>query len=350
MKKTSFSFQHFIAATTYLLSGTIIFNPIFSSNNFPLSLLCAFIIGFLLSYATTLIFKKQRGEEINNRYIYGILSVITSILSVFCALLLLTEVIKSVAFIADKPVSLLYYGMLAAVLIAVSFYLCYNSEKGIYRFCILTAFPFAVILFGLFSVFLTTRSFIPISISNSNISDAILNGLFCGLFIFSDLCVFHFCFKKFSYKDSGSIYKSSIVLSFFTVFIFFGATSIVMLLTFGGDLLSSLSDPYYSTVKLVFGIDITEILSSARIVAFIIKTSTYLYSAAGTLRRTFLPKRKAVIPFVCVLFLAIPVSFITAAFADKRLEYGAFQYLIYPAVILLSFLFALSYLLHTKKE
>lgn len=343
------SIQTTISYAVFVLSGFLIFSPLHKSGNLPLSLVCSVITSAGMTLLTARIFSLKSGSSGNHSISKVTLSISASILSLFSVLMLLTEVIKDVAYIANRGVGLFYYTVTALSLLFVSFWLCTSSSKGIYRFCLLSIIPFIILFMTMFFALSTTKSVVfGFSQTDKSFTEPILTGIKSGLFFTADSVVFCSGFRDYIKTDSGSFPKKQFFTGFLVAYTYIIIYNIFTALIFG-RLTSEISDPDYALIKLIRGIDLTEIISAVRIVSFLIKSSLYIYLSSANLKNCnafgrF--KEKSVTTF---LYLLLPATFLFLAFFDKSLEYGAFQHMIYPITFLMSFCFFLSAALFQKK-
>ena len=333
------------AYASFILSGCFIFSPLHRAQNILIALIFALLTGIAIIYLIKPVFNKAVQSRPKTRWIYAILSALAVIISMFTSLMLLTEVIKDVAYVASRGISLFYYIAISFAMLSVSFYLCFNSEKGIYRFCILSFIIFISLSTVILSSFITTKSVIPdfLRISRKSFEGSALCGILSGLYFSCDTCIFLYCFKEYFTLENGKTDTRSLLLgyelSFGIIFIY----NITAALIFGSKLIKTLDDPDFALVKLISGTDLTEIISTVRIFSFMIKSSLYLFCAAKALKLCFKKPDTVFLRLVLAEFIMIPTSVAVLCFFDRTLGYGEFQFLIYPAIILLSALFILLY-------
>ncbi len=342
----STSIQTVISYTAFVLSGFLIFSPIHKSQNLPLSLLCAAAVSFLLLLLILRIFMPSK-KTVKKPKSCRISAISASLFSLFAVLMLLTEIIKDTAYIANRGVNLFYYTSTAIAVLLVSFALCIGRAKGIFRFCILSIIPFGILLFTIFFALFTTKGIITdISPDKGFELSSIITGLRSGIFYAIDTSVFLFAFKEQIFKEDN-FQKKQIFLGYLISYSFIFIYNIFTVLIFG-NLTSKISDPDYALIKLIRGFDLTEIITAVRIVSFLIKSSVYIYLSSKCISEAFpKPKEKAV---TAGLYILIPVTFLFLSAFDKSLEYGAFQHLIYPVTAILSILFAVIYSITKKRE
>ncbi|MBQ8758242.1 MAG: hypothetical protein IJZ20_00950, partial [Clostridia bacterium] len=286
----------------------------------------------------------------NHPFFGAVFAVSASICSLFASLMLLTEIIKDVSYIANRGVSLIYYTFIALIILFVSYYLCTSADKGIYRFTVLSFLAFSFLFIIMFFSLFTTRSVIVDFASDKNsVISPILTGAKAGLFFTIDSVVFLMCFEEQLKNANGKIPNKSIFLGFFSAYSFIIIYNLFTTLIFG-RLTSKITDPDYALIKLINGIDLTEIISAVRIVSFLLKSSSYIYLSSICLKAA-IPKIKiSNKTLVTLLYSLIPITFLVLAFFDKSLKYGAFQHLIYPITTIMSVCFIiLSKALQKKK-
>ena len=350
MNKASKTTQYYIVLTSYISLSFAIFTPMFNSRNLPIRLFFCFLSAFIYAIAISFLFSKNVHAKNTNGIFAKILSVIAALESVFCVLLLMTEVIKDTSRIAGRGVNKEYYLLLSLFILAVCLYLCFNSEKGIYRFCCISVLPlilFAVsCLLAHFTVREITADFIDFS-AHFFVDDAV-KGIFSGLFLSADISIFLYCFHSIACDRRHS--TKLCLLSLITAFGFWCLCIISVYTAFGKNLIILLSDPFYALTKAFDGFDTTEILSAVRIFAFVIKSSVYIYSASLALKRAFFCQKacalKVIIP---VLFLAVPAIYRPFLLFSKS-SYGSLQHLIYISVITLSFCFIILLFFRKKQN
>lgn len=323
----------------FILSGCFIFSPLHKSENIIISFISAFFVGFTCIFLILLIDKKISRKAEYGTPIYIIFCISACFLSLFTSLMLITEIIKDVAYVAGRNVSYSYYIFISVAILSVSFYLCSNAQKGIFRFCIITANSFLFLILLTTLSFTTTKS-IVFDMEFQNISGIIASvkaGAVAGIYLTADSVLYLFCFRDLICKEH--LPKKQIYSGFITAFSLIAAYNIMTALIFGKTITKNISDPDYALVKLIPGIDFTEIISAIRIISFIIKSSVYIYCSSKALNKVFFRTSKSLLGFIISHYLLIPVIVVLLTFLDKNLGYGAFQHLIYPSVILLSALF-----------
>lgn len=334
--KSGTKLQNIISYTVFYLSGFLILSPIHQSENIVVSLISAFFISGILLKLILKFYKRGSFYENKRRFSCKIISVIAVISSLFCCLMLITEIIKDVSYIADRGVSITYYIFTAIAILFVSYYLCISAPKGIFRFLILSPYVFLILFiimfFSLFSVKSITANAL---ISQSDSVSSIMTGIKSGIFFTLDTSVYLFCFDDIQVDQNNKDLSSQITAGFLISFFFISVYSIFTCLIFG-KLTPEISDPDYALIKLIPGADFTEIISAVRIISFMIKSSCYIYLSAKILK-DFIPKIKiSKIRLIFILYISIPISIIFLSFFDKTLGYGAFQHLIYPTNTIMS--------------
>ncbi len=345
--------QTYISLSVFLISGTAVFSPIYKSENPAVSLFFALVFGTVFTLISLRCFSTVKKDRPKKTFLFPALSVSASLFSVFISLLLLTQVIREAAYIAGRGVNLPYYILLGIAILAVSYYLCYNSEKGIFRFCIPCAIIFAALLFIIPTSFFSTKSAVVnhnlFSITDKMFSSAVI-GITSALMISADISAYLFCFKSYITDSYGRLPKKTVGASFLTAFIFLLIQYSATLLIFGKNLTLSLKFPFYALIKLCSPCDVTELLTCAKIISFIIKSSVYSYCCAVSLKKAFCPKKEnALVGFMLGTYLVIPIIFIILVSMFGENQYGALQHLIYPCVFILSLHFLFLYLLKSKK-
>lgn len=343
------SIQTTISYAVFVLSGFLIFSPLHKSGNLPLSLICSVTTSAVMTLLTARIFSSERGTSGNHGISKTILSISASILSLFNVLILLTEVIKDVAYIANRDVSIFYYTAIALSLLFVSFWLCTSSSKGMYRFCLLSIIPFIILFTTMFFALSTTKSVVfDFSQTDKSFTEPILTGIKSGLFFTADSVVFCAGFKDNIKTNSSTFPKKQFFTGFLVAYTYIIIYNIFTALIFG-RLTSEISDPDYALIKLIRGIDLTEIISAVRIVSLLIKSSLYIYLSSANLKNCRVFSRFKEKSITAFLYLLLPSTFLFLAFFDKSLKYGAFQHMIYPITFLMSFCFFLFTALFQKK-
>ncbi|MBP3580063.1 MAG: hypothetical protein J6K12_02320 [Clostridia bacterium] len=260
----------------------------------------------------------------------------------------MTQVIKDTCYIAGKGVSKHYYIMLSLAVLAVSLYLCFNSEKGMYRFCFMAAIPVLVFIFSALLPYFTVKGIIfdVNGVRDANVRSAIIHGCISGLFFAFDSSLFIYCFKDCFKADLGFVRSG--VASLISSFILWCICISGVYLIFGKNLTMTLNDPLYALTKSFHGFDMTEALSALRLFAFIIKSSVYLYSCSLCIKKAFFHSYKhAMKTILPIVFALIPLIYLPFIFVSQK-EYGSLQGLIYPCVIILSLIFTFFIILRKK--
>lgn len=331
-----------LSYSAFILSGCFIFSPLHRSENIIVSFISAFLVGFTALFIILFLDKKLFQKVKYPLSFYVIFCIFISILSVLSSLMLITEIIKDVAYVSGRNISYFYYILISIAVLSVSFYLCSNGQKGIFRFCIISATSFLFMIILTLLSFATTKNIVmdmDFKDAGAIISSA-KAGAVTGLYLTADSILYIFCFKNLIGKEK--LPEKQIITGFFISFILIGVYNITTSLIFGKTLSKSISDPDYALVKLIPGTDFTEIISAIRIISFIIKSSVYIFCSSKVLGKIFSRTKKVTTLLILGHYLFIPIIVIILTLFDKSLGYGAFQHLIYPAVILLSlfFLFA----------
>ena len=339
--------QTFLTFTVYVFSGAGIFNPLSKSENIYISLLFSLASSAVTFLLMLKIVNKAGGES---GHIYSnrkVLSLLLTGVCVFALLVHLTEVIKDTSHIANRGVSLIYYTAVSICVLAVSLYLCVSSEKGIYRFLLLSSVPFLIMLLASFIPFITVKNvIIEFEKSSSAIISSAKTGIKSGIFFMCDAVFYILFFKECNKKtqQKNSALTAGYITACFVIFI----CSAVPFLIFGSRIANKLPTPDYSTLRLIYGIDITELVTFVRIVSFLIKSSVYLNVCANLITACFVRLAKRRNAVITTLHLLLPVTFLTVAAYDKTPVYGAFQHLIFPALCILSALLLIIILLNKK--
>lgn len=327
-----------LSFSAFFLSSSMIFSPLHKSDNIIVSVLSAFIFGLLGLIIVIHFFKRKKTAEH-----YPKAPAITAyILSCAYCLMMVTEMIKDVAYVAGRGISLFYYLLLCVATLIVSLYLCLSGIKGIFRFGILMFIPFLFLFFASVSGFISTKSFIfDISFNDTNqIISSLVLGAVTGIFFTLDSALYIFCFKKYVYDEDAMLYRrpfiAAYLLSFFTIAFYNLSTNFI----FGTELTKSISDPDYALVKLIEPFDYTEAISALRIISFIIKSSIYIFCSSTLMAKAF--KKSSTKAFILSEYLLIPSAVIILSLIDKTLGYGEFQNLIYPSAILLGTVYLLN--------
>ncbi len=335
--------QVFISFFVFLLSGITIFNPLLRSENFGLSCLTSIITAVMIFEIYMVLFSKIKKK--GSRHRHSFFAIVSCLFAIFSCIIYLTEIIKDIAHISGKNVSLFYYSLLALAILAVSYCLCYNTEKGIFRFSILAFSSFIVFIIVLCLSFLTTKRLFWQNSFSDNLS-SIFCGVLAGIFFSVDIPLYLGVFSKI--LSANSISKA-LRPSFWFAVLYYSAISILPFMIFGKSLVNSIPDPIFSATKLFPQVDMTEIGAVIKITGFMIKSSVYIYFCTDALMNTAISKRLSHTHIILILYSSIPIIFLTVSFFDKTLEYGAFQYLIYANASGLGIFSALSCIFTNKQ-
>ena len=341
--------QVIISYTVFVLSGFLIFSPLHKSENLPLSLLCSIIVSTITLVSIQALLSQKRNDKISHGFLGAASAIIGAFTSLFASLMLLTEIIKDVAYIANRGISLHYYTFTALIILLASLYLCTSSVNGVYRFTILSSLVFVILFIVIFFSLLTTRGIVAdfTQKKGSGIS-AILTGIRSGIFFTVDSCAFLICFGEQIKNEKGKLASKELASGFITAYTFIIIYNILTVLIFG-QLTSEISDPDYALIKLIRSMDLTEIISAVRIVSFLVKSCIYIHLSALSLKNAFPKIKLSKSSFIALLYLFIPITFLILAIFDKSLKYGAFQHLIYPVTAVMSICFIINYRTSKKK-
>lgn len=349
-QKSGNGIQVTISYAVFILSGFLIFSPLHKSCNLPLSLLCSIAVSSLLFFLILTLISKRNKSAKPHVFISYVSAITVPITSLFASLMLLTEIIKDVAYIANRGVSLYYYTFIAFIILFVSYYLCTSSENAVYRFTVLAFFPFIILFFVMFLSLFTTKSIInDFQSGKSSLLSSVLTGVRSGIFFTVDSSAFFICFGKQIKLTTDKFPKKELTLGFITAYTFIIIYNILTVLIFG-QLTSKITDPDYALIKLIGGIDFTEIISTVRIISFLIKSCIYIYLSGKVIKDIFPRLKISGRTLTGLLYLAIPLTFLCLAFFDSSLKYGAFQHLIYPVTAIMSVCFIIIYKLNQKKN
>ncbi len=333
----------YVSLTAFLFLNFAIFNPLLKCDlPFTGHFLCL-ITALLCSYFVCVIFARNSFFSNSGTAISKILSPLCAALSIFCVVLLMTQVISETCFIVGKGVSTSYYFIMSLCLLFCCFITCSKGKNAIFRFCCISAS--AVILFTVVC-FLPFTAIKDISTDlftfqrDNKLLQSAFWGAISGLFLSFDCAVFFYCSQNSFAKDS-SLTKITL-LSVITAFILLLCTNGCVYLILGKELTLSLNRPYFALAKCFRGFDLTEIVPAIAIFAFIAKCPVYLCSASIAVKNAFFPsspsKPKAVL---YVIFLSIPAIYLPFLLFGQGYSYGALQPLIYPALPVMSLLFVL---------
>lgn len=358
MKSTDKKLCYYITMSCYVFLSFAVFTPVFNSQNITATLLFCFITSLLTVSGLSFLFGKALPDKVKSSFpteknrhglLNRALSVITCLSGLFSVLLIMTQVIKDTCYIAGKGVSKEYYLGLSAALLAVSLYLCFNSEKGIYRFCITASVPVLIFVISALLPLFTVKNIVFdlfATVPHSTIKEA-FKGCYYGLFFCLDISVFLYCFKECTGFSRPSVRLG--IFSVITAFMLWCICIVSANLIFGKNLIFLFSDPLYALTKAFDGFDITETLSAIRIFAFIIKSSVYLYSSALSIKNAFCKKaHPSLKKILCSIYVTIPIIYIP--FLITTTDFGKLQHLVYPSVIIMSALFTLSGILQKNKN
>lgn len=340
MTEFSRKIQLYTAFITYFLSGFFIFTPLFDSDCTPPSFLISTAISIIVFELSLFFFSRENKTKRNNGSVfYHTLCFLCVLLGVFCSLILITQVIHDISYSTGRYISSFYYVCSCLVLLFISFYSCLGKEKGIFRFCSVCSLAFLIIIpvcyFCFFSTTLTFSTF-PLISDNSTLYLQIKSGVFSGMMLSCDICVFLYAFSDFisNVKKAKKHLRIAFAICTFLIFSFCVCT----LLAFGQELTFGISNIPFSLIKLVPGIDLTELLSAVKIISFTVKSSLYICSTSKSIEKSFkASKKKAYFLSSLIQYLLIPIIFIPFSVVPDILPYGALQKYIYP----LSFLFGI---------
>ena len=350
MSISSQKLQFSICFTCYVFLGFAIFNPIFYSKNPIISFVACILTSTITVCTVAFLHFKGKVLSFNNSILSKSFSCLCSVLGILSVLLLMTQVIKDTCYIAGKGVSKEYYLLLSLALLGVSLYLCFNTEKGIYRFCFLSAVPILIFIISSVLPFFTVKGVVidvQLSLSDS-VAKAIKNGIIGGLFLSIDTSVFFYCFSN--YMKEQVIKTRHAVTCLIYPLLLWSICIFCVYALFGKNTVLLLQDPLYALTKSYGGFDITESLSSLRIFAFIIKSSVYIYSCSMCIQKAFFSEKKHALKIIIpCLFSAVPLIYLPYIFISSD-SYGKFQGLIYPSVILLSLFFIFANIFEKKEN
>ena len=350
MRKSTKNANFIICLSCYIFLSFAIFNPLFSRTDFALTLFFCIVTSAATIILFFLLNKKCSKKMKESSTLAKVLSVLATISGVFSVLLLMTEVIKDTCYIAGKGVSREYYLFFSLALLSVSLYLCFNSEKGIFRFCFLSIIPILIFTFSALLPFFSVKGIIFdfYTRANESVISPLKCGIIYGLFLSFDVSVFLFCFSKHAkFKNLGTRW---VITALFCSIIVWCINYLCVYLIFGKNLVLELDDPLYALTKSFHGFDITETLSALRIIAFIIKSSVYLYACSLLIKKAFFSRHahslKIILP---VVFALIPLVYLPYLLISHE-SYGKMQEIIYPSVIIMSGIFTVIVCFSKKQE
>ena len=338
--------QCFFAFFVFLLSSLIIFNPLYASDTPLVSLFAFLVTGTVLISAICAVYKKTKSKALP-AFMHIIFSILCCVLSVFLTLIMLTQVIKETSYIANRNISMFYYMLFTVFVLMAGFYLCTRGFKGIYRFSIICFVFFALLLIASLTVFFSTKGIVKQSILSpieKVTAKDLLAGFKAGVFVSLDSIFFIFCFEEYLIDGKQKLYRHVLLSAFFACFAFFGTIYIIMLLTFGKDIVQQLRYPVFSLLKLVYAVDAVDLLSFTLIPAYMIKSSVYIYSSGICLNKALSKDKNNTKKIIASLHLCIPVILSFIAIFFNNLPYGAFQHTVYiiNAILCLLFIFVIT--------
>ena len=340
--------QRVLSYFSYVLSGCFIFSPLHKSQNITFSLITMSITACLILIFFSYVFEKKKQCFKVPIFEKKFLSIIIPLIGIFSCLMLATETIKDTAYVASRGISFIYYLGLCLAILLLSLTLALGKDKGIYRFMTISAPIFIIVFFTMFFSLFTTKSFTfgIDSVFKKGIFDSAKSGFLSGTYFLCDTAIYLYCFENYYAKGSSKIYKKQLFYGLLSAIIFIISYNILCCGIFGQNLTRQISDPDFALIKLIPGIDFTEIVSAVRIISFIIKSSVYIYASSLLFSCVFPRFSENLI--IKILFSAIPSAVIILMIFDTGLGYGAFQHLIYPTLFIFSSLFTIFFCIKEK--
>ncbi len=284
MKKT-FSLRYFLSLLCFLLSGAVLYNPLYAAEKPVIVSLGAVIIGICLSLFYTSFFniftEKTEPVKMPVRILGGI---------AFAALCTSCVFFLSEMRLAFGHFSQFYEGKTLGVLFTVLMlfvcaYASHRKSEGVFRFCQLVCPMFVAYYFMMFFALSQTGNLVIneksafFGITESSIVQMLLS----GIYLFSDIAVFSFVFKNKTQKDKRKpLLKERLCACF--------AFSTVLLLSrvrtsfmFGETLTTNLMFCDLASIKLLPHFSFPELFLLFMVFACIIKVSVYVSAAAKLL-------------------------------------------------------------------
>lgn len=353
MINKSVRIQTFLACFCYFILSFAVFTPVFLAKNLPITLITAFLTGLISVLISLSVFDKDFNAIRFSKAFFNLFAIIASLSAAIYSLLIMTEVIRDTTYISAREVSLKEYILLSIAILVLSFYLCTNGEKGIFRLCIISAVPCLILFLMLLLPLIFNMSFpdFPLEFTNQHTADSTFLGIKYGLFISGDFNIFLYCFKPYILTKSVSGQKKTVTISYVISFFVVSICILSSYFILGNRLTSAVKDPFYSMSKLIPGYDFTEIISVQRILSFTVKSSVYLFASAKLLHISLFKNSFSRVKIIIYVYALIPIlAFFLYLLYGKSGGYGVLQNFYLPSALCCFGLFLLCLLFLRKKE
>lgn len=274
--KSQQTFQNGAIFLSFLLSSPIIFNPLYKSENKPISSILTIIFGIILFVIVAALYSTK--IQLKQNILFYVFNVTGFIVICLLASFNVLEFTRVVSVFSEFYSGQTYRLILGCLIILVSSYAISKNTNGIFRLCSLAVILFiayyAFMYLGLFTI---TQTVYPpnldYNISHNNVYDSIRN----AFYLFADICVFLYINKKTSNNKKTEKYplvRTALVYSGIIL-----ANMIRTCFTFGTKLSSHIENCDIASLKLIPTLDITEVIILVSGFAIVIKCSFYLYAA-----------------------------------------------------------------------
>ncbi len=271
MVQNNLRYENNISLLTFLISSQAIFNPIYTGGNkLLITILTSLIGGIFVIVSKHLILKPKSKLRINS-FINKGMGTICFVLFSLISGVLLYEYTGTISKFSDFYSNRTYKSILILAIILICLYICNTGLKTILRICVPVLITISIYYISMFLGILSTgQSIIPDKIDFS-LNSYDLTVLFKStVFLFADVCILFFVFKK---NENFINYKISITK---TIAVYIGILLLNVTrncLILGTNLISEIKYPDIAIIKLIPKFELTEIVILVVGMAIILKCS-----------------------------------------------------------------------------
>ncbi len=347
--KERFSMRYCLSLLCFLLSGAVIYNPLYRAEKPVFVSIGAVLVGLCFNFVFTAFFKSRGKRAYAKKVPIKVTCIIAFASLCFASVFFLSEMRASFGYFSD------FYGtktqglLFTVLILFVCAYAGHRNSEGVFRFCQLVCpmlFAYYVMMF--FALPQTGNLILPKQLDFFGISDSgFVQMLLSGVYLFSDIAVFCFVFENETQKESGkNVFRESFTAC--TVF------SVLILLTrvrtsfmFGETLTASLRFCDLASIKLLPHFSFPELFLLFMVFACIIKVSVYVSAAARLLGMLI----KKDMGFKADSYLSAFLTLVLSLVSERLLENNSHKDMFFTLSLLASsFLLILVTLFSSKRQ
>ncbi len=344
-----FSVRYCLSLLCFLLSGTVIYNPLYKAESPVFVSVGAVLLGLSLNWLFSAFFKSRTNRTHSEKMHAKVTGIFAFTALCTACVFFLSEMRASFGYFSD------FYGtktqglLFTVLILFVCAYAGHRNSEGVFRFCQLVCpmlFAYYVIMF--FALPQTGNLILPRHPDFSGISDSeLVQLLLSGIYLFSDIAVFCFVFENETKKECGKkVLREGIVscVIFSVLILLSRARTSVML---GETLTATLRFCDLASIKLLPHFSFPELFLLFTVFACIIKVSVYISAAARLLGMLI----KKDMGFKADSYLSAFLTLVLSIVFERLLENNSHKDMIFALSLLTSsFLLILATIFSSKRQ